>query len=289
MKIVLKLFVSVSTVFFFPLLVAQNISFFYDPLDRCYVPIIDLNEHDFRIIGEWPDEHVYISNPLLYNSVQTRKRLARAFDEFRTNVVIPRMQKAQAFYNYVMQEGPVIVCQSPCSDTPSDSNQELSDVNDKPGDSPDSYQEEQEEIVEADDVPVLTLQCAWGACNQQFCDNAQFCQHVKDKHFNIVVKNKHTGLFVCQWRECDKTYKRKETLKVHVRTHTGEKPFVCQKCLLAFSVQSHLKEHLERHENPYYFCPCECGASFKTKAAITSHVQKVHPKEWGELSGNNVK
>ncbi|KAH8928126.1 hypothetical protein BT69DRAFT_1193457, partial [Atractiella rhizophila] len=51
-----------------------------------------------------------------------------------------------------------------------------------------------------------------------------------------------------QCRYCDKRFARPSSLKIHVFSHTGEKPFKCNICGRGFSVQSNLRRHGKVHE-----------------------------------------
>lgn len=62
------------------------------------------------------------------------------------------------------------------------------------------------------------------------------------------IQNPEGGhpVFVC--KVCSYTAYQKISLKRHVRTHTGERPFVCPTCGNAFRLKHHLKNHLLLHE-----------------------------------------
>ena len=85
----------------------------------------------------------------------------------------------------------------------------------------------------------------------------------------------HTGHrpYKCDW--CDEAFSGAGMLASHKRKHTGEKPYVCSDCGVAFRLLSTLKSHARRHtgEKPF---SCElCGSSFAQKAALRRH-KKTH-------------
>ncbi|TGZ81051.1 hypothetical protein EX30DRAFT_306815, partial [Ascodesmis nigricans] len=79
----------------------------------------------------------------------------------------------------------------------------------------------------------------------------------------------------CSYPGCDKTFNQKTHLDIHVRAHTGDKPFQCDKCDQRFTQAGNLKTHQRRHtgEKPY---SCEiCGKSFAQRGNVRAH-QAVH-------------
>jgi transcription factor STE12 len=62
----------------------------------------------------------------------------------------------------------------------------------------------------------------------------------------------------CPIPMCGRLFKRLEHLKRHVRTHTQERPYVCQLCNKAFSRSDNLAQHRRTHEtNPDGHAPSE--------------------------------
>lgn len=88
----------------------------------------------------------------------------------------------------------------------------------------------------------------------------------------------HSGeqAFACERDDCDRRFKTRHSLSVHLRTHAGDKPFVCEHCGKAFTQKSNLTVHLRTHtgEKPYV---CEhCAKSFAGKGCLTKHILQHH-------------
>lgn len=105
-------------------------------------------------------------------------------------------------------------------------------------------------------------------CNKSFRTASDFGGHVKRVHSkqrSATVKNYPCNI-------CEKSYENLFNYTVHMRSHTGQKPFQCLQCGNKFISKSSLLLHSQIHTDSRLFKCMVCCKDFKTRQGVRSHM-----------------
>lgn len=114
-------------------------------------------------------------------------------------------------------------------------------------------------------------------CAKSFTTVYSLSMHKKSIHF---------GIYSHACTKCERGFNSRASLESHLRTHTGERPFVCDLCNKPFSQSSSLNLHKKTIHHRIHLYTCEvCDRGFSCISNLKRHVI-THMDEKNEASSH---
>ncbi|XP_041446142.1 zinc finger protein ZFPM1-like [Xenopus laevis] len=90
------------------------------------------------------------------------------------------------------------------------------------------------------------------------------------------AKDSYPNERICPFPQCKKSCPSTSSLEIHMRSHSGERPFVCLICLSAFTTKANCERHLKVHTDTLNGVCHGCGFISTTRDILYSHLVTNH-------------
>ncbi|KAG0697826.1 hypothetical protein DFH29DRAFT_944439 [Suillus ampliporus] len=135
-----------------------------------------------------------------------------------------------------------------------------------------------------------TMTCLWDDCGIVFSHLPSLIEHIHSTHIGV-----HKSNYTCEWATCNRrglAQTSRFALISHIRSHTGEKPFICSRpeCDKSFTRSDALAKHMRLQHNmpPPPSGRGAAGIRKRKRSSSPTHPQ-THPPAPEQSSFNTFK
>ncbi|CAL9731026.1 pH-response transcription factor pacC/Rim101p [Monosporozyma unispora] len=119
------------------------------------------------------------------------------------------------------------------------------------------------------------LICQWENCDLKFDQAELLYHHLCQDH--VGRKSQKNLQLNCHWANCKVTTEKRDHITSHLRVHVPLKPFSCSSCNKSFKRPQDLKKHLKTHLESNNVMKKKRGPKLGSKRINKKHVQQQHP------------
>ncbi|KAI8427920.1 hypothetical protein MSG28_002256 [Choristoneura fumiferana] len=116
-----------------------------------------------------------------------------------------------------------------------------------------------------------------GLLANNLADELAFRKSGKMSPYDGKTGGRNEPFFKHRCRYCGKVFGSDSALQIHIRSHTGERPFKCNVCGSRFTTKGNLKVHFQRHTSKFPHVKMNPNP-------IPEHLDKYHPPLLAQLS-----
>ena len=106
------------------------------------------------------------------------------------------------------------------------------------------------------------------------CNKIFFIIHSLQQHIKFI--HQRVNVFKCPYKNCEKIFKNKLRLKVHINSHLGIKNFKCEICEKKFAEKGTLITHYITHSKNFDKKCDLCNYKCTTDTLLKFHYKKRH-------------